>query len=161
MPSWKLSIPATDLGRRLRERLQGDRATTALKFVWRRDAQQVLVHADSLIFRVVDGWLLCSLDLETDETKRQTLQFVFFIGKADEGDGLQSDCTINAPTTGAAQLAAAWGDDVQRVLWDAILDAIEKAVYHAETLKPGEKLTLAGFHCTPDAIHVQVFAGGR
>src|SRR5262245_13100058 len=161
MPSWKLSIPAADLGRRLRERLQGDGTTTAPKFVWQRDAQHVLVHADSLISRFVDGWLLCSLDLETDQTKRQTLQFVFFVGNTGEGPGLQAACTINAPTAGAAQLAAAWGDDVQRVLWDAILDAIEKAIYHAETLRPGEKLTLAGFHCTPDALHVQVFAGGR
>lgn len=159
--SWKLSIAASEVGRRLVERLQGSGATTATKFLWQRDDQRLLVHADSLAYRFVDGWLICNLDLETDQTQRQTLQFVFFLGESTEGDGLQASCTINAPSVGAAQLAAGWGEEVQRVLWDAVLDAVEAAVYHAETLKPGVKLTVGGFHCTADALHVQVLGGDR
>ena len=161
MPALRLSISAADLARRLKERLRGDPPTTATHVVWQRDGDSVLVNTDSLTVRLLEGWLLCNLDLQTDQTGRQTLQFIYFLGKAGEGDSLQAACTINAVTPGASQIAAAWGEDLQRVLWDAVLDAIELLVYHAESLKRGTPITLGGFHCTADAIVVDLLAGGR
>lgn len=159
MAALRLSIPATDLEQRLKERLRGDPPSAATQVVWQRDSDSVLVNTDTLTVRLLDAWLLCNLDLQTDQTGPQTLQFVYFLGKVGEGDGLQAACTINAPTPGAAQIAAAWGNDLQRVLWDAVLDAIEMMVYHAESLKKGA-ITVGGFHCTSDAIFVDLLAGG-
>lgn len=158
MAALRLSIPATDLARRLKERLRGDSPDSAASVVWQRDSDSVLVNTDTLTVRLLDAWLLCSLDLRTDQTGPQTLQFVYFLGRVSEGDGLQAACTINAATPGAAQIAAAWGSDLQRVLWDAVLDAIEMMVYHAEASKKG-KITVGGFHCTADAIFVDLLAG--
>lgn len=161
MPAFRLSIPAADLTRRLKERLRGDPPNASQKIVWQRDADSVLVHADSLVARLLDGWLLCNLNLETNQTGVQTLQFVYFVGKDGEGAGLQASCTINAPTPGGAQIAAAWGADLQRVLWDAVLDAIELTVYHAETVSKGAALTVGGFHCKPEALFVDILAGSK
>ena len=161
MPALRLSISTADLVRRLKERLRGDPPNPATRVVWHRDGDSVLVNTDSLTVRLLDGWLMCNLDLQTDQTGRQTLQFVFFLGREGEGDSLQAASTINAPTPGAAQLAAAWGQDLQRVLWDAVLDAVELMVYHAESLKKGSPITIGGFHCTPDAIVVDILAGSR
>jgi hypothetical protein len=87
------------------------------------------------------------------------LQFVFFLGKKREGDGTQAGATINATTAQAAQLAEQWGAQVQRVLWDAVLDAIEAAVHRAGERKPKTELTLRGFHCTNEALNVEVLTG--
>jgi hypothetical protein len=161
MTAQRLSISAVELTTRLKERLRGAAPETPARVVWRRDGASVLVNAASLTARVLDGWLLCTLDLQTDQTGRQTIQVVYFLGSRSEGAGLQAACTINAPTPGAAQIAAAWGADLQRVLWDAVLDAIELAVYHAESLRPNTPLSLAGFHCTSDALVVDVLPGRR
>jgi hypothetical protein len=161
MSAQRLSIPAADVTRRLRERLRGDPPATSPRVVWQRDGTSVLVNTDSLTARFLDGWLLCNLDLQTDQTGRQTLQFVYFVGRRDEGDGVQAACTINAPTAGAAQIAAAWGADLQRVLWDAVLDAIELTVYHAASLQPRVPLTLGGFHCTDQALVVDILPEKR
>lgn len=161
MPAFRLSIPTADLTRRLKERLRGDPPNASQRVVWHRDAESILVYADSLNARLLDGWLLCNLNLETTQTGLQTLQFVYFLGKDGEGAGIQASCTINAPTTGAAQIAAAWGADLQRVLWDAVLDAIEITMYHADTLSKGAALTIGGFHCKPEALYVDILAGSR
>ena len=161
MAALRVSIATADLVRRLKERLRGDPPNVSTRVVWQRDGDSVLVNTDSLTARLLDGWLLCNLDLQTDQTGRQTLQFVFFLGKDGEGDSLQAASTINASTPGAAQLAAAWGADLQRLLWDAVLDAIEMMVYHAESLKKGSPIVLGGFHCTADAIVVDLLAGSR
>jgi hypothetical protein len=154
----RLSIPAAELGRRIGERLRGSAATGIAKYVWQGDGQRVLIHGDSLVVRFLESWLVLNLDLQTDQTGRQTLQFVFFLGKPGDGDGIQAACTINAPTVGGGQLAAAWGADLQRVLWDAVLDTMEAAVYHAANQKLGA-VTLQGFHCTPDVMNIDMIAG--
>jgi hypothetical protein len=158
MNTLQASIATADLGQRMRERLGGAQAKAA-RVVWQERARQVLIHLDSLRHRAVDGWLVCSLDLQTDQAGRQTLQFVFFIGRKREGDGPQAGATINATTAQAAQLAEQWGAQVQRVLWDAVLDAIEAAVHRAGERKPKTELTLRGFHCANEALNVEVLTG--
>lgn len=138
-------------------RLRG--AAPTVKVVWQNQSQRVLVHTDSLVVRSLDGWLLANLDLETDQTKRRTLQFVFYVGKKDESDGVQAACTINAASPEAAQLADAWGRDLQRVLWDGVLDAVEVCVARAAALAPTQSVTLGGFFSNAQSLVVSVLAG--
>ena len=160
MIALKLSIATSELAQRMRERLRGAGSTTASNIVWQRQAnQRVLIYTDTLNVRSVDGWLLCDLGVQTDQTGRCTLQFVFFLGRQGEGDGPRAATTINAPNRPAAQVADRWGADIQRVLWDAVLDAVEASVQHAGTQRPGEQLMLGGFHCDGSAVHVDVLAG--
>ena len=158
MVALKMSILPGELGVRMRDRLRGN--STQLKVVWQRpDGQRLLIDTSTFKARMLDGWLLASVDLQTDQTGKQNLQFVFFVGKPGEGDSVQGSATINAPSAAAAQIAAVWGADLQRVLWDAVLDGIEAAVHRAATTKPGEKLTLQGFHCTSEGFHADVLTG--
>jgi hypothetical protein len=159
MVTLRVSISIAELGRRMRQRLSGSDTAIQNQVLWQQDGQRVLLHLESLRVRGVDGWLLCNLDLQTDPTGRQRLQFVFFAGRPGEGDGAQAAASINAPTVGAAQLADRWGPDLQRVLWDSIVDGVEAAVAHVRAQRPTDRLTLDGFTCTQDALHVQVLAG--
>src|SRR5262245_14447954 len=129
MTAFELSFPTALLGRRMMERLRG--SAPSFQVVWQDHGRRLLVHADSLGARSVDGWLLVNLDVEADQTKRCTLQFVFYLGKKGESDNLHAACAINAPTPQAAYLADAWGRDLQRVLWDAVLDGVEACMARA------------------------------
>ena len=159
MSALKLSVSSDNLAARIRQLLRGTAPDTAANVVWQQDGQQVLILLDTLQMRSLDGWLLCDLAVRTDQTGQCTLQFVFFLGKQEEGDGAQAATTINAPTLRAAQVADRWGADIQRVLWDAVLDVIEASVDHAAQRKPGQPLMLAGFHCDSGAIHVDLLVG--
>src|SRR3954453_14230662 len=98
-----LTVAGKDVIARMRERLRPNAATPAV--VWQDKSDRVLIHADSLNARFVDGWLVASLDLQSDQTGRQALQFVYFIGSAAEGPGLNAGATVNAATPQAALLA--------------------------------------------------------
>lgn len=154
MVALKLSVPTTELAARMRARLCGAKGETPGSIVWEQDGERVLLLVSSLTVRTVDGWLLCSLDVQTDQTGKQSLQFVYFIGEATAGNGLQAAATINAPDLTKAQLADRFGSRLQAVLWDAVLDVIEASVQKAAKDKPGEPLLVGGFHC--DATHVSV-----
>lgn len=145
-----------EVGRRMRERLRGE--ATGTEIVWQKDRQRLLIYTASLIVRSLEGWLLVNLEVETEQTKRQLLQFVFFIGKRGESDGMKAACTINPASAKGALLAEAWGRDLQRVLWDAVLDALESSLDQVSRTKESS-MTLAGFHCDEKAIHVSVVAG--
>ncbi len=116
---------------------------------------------DRLQVRSVAGWLLCDLPARTDETGLCTLQFVYFLGRHGDGDGLRAAATINAPTLGAAQVADRFGSDLQRVLWDAVLDAVEASVREAREQHAPEAIALCGFRCDATHIHVDVVVGAR
>jgi hypothetical protein len=157
MIALQATVSATDLSPRMRSRLAGGGAGTSV--VWQRRGQRVLLHLDSLAVKALDGWLLCNLDLESDATQRQHLQFVFFVGTDGEGDGLRAAGTVNAPTLAAAQLADLWGADVQRLLWDAVLDGLEAALALARQQQPSNPVTLEGFTCGPNELRVRLLAG--
>jgi hypothetical protein len=127
--------------------------------VWFRDSDRVLVFHESLQAKPLNGWLVCALDLPSDETGRQSLQFVFYLGTETEGNGPNASVAINAPSPAAAQLADRWGVDLQRVLWDAVLDGVEAAVSTvAIQIKASGSLRVAGFYCTRDALFVDILA---
>ena len=159
MTALQVSISAADLAARMKQRLSALAPTPAARIVWEDAGQRVLLHLDSLRARVVDGWLLCQLDLETDQTQRQPLQFVYHLGVASEGGGVQAAGTINAASVPASQLADRWGAQVQRVLWDAVLDGIETSIRHVKEQQPGQRVQLLGFTGGTNLLNVKVLAG--
>jgi hypothetical protein len=155
----KLSVTAGELGLRLRERLRGNAVATATKVTWQRpDGQRLLIELASVKVRLLDGWLLCELAAQTDQTGRAILQFVFFVGRPKEADDIKASSTINAATPAATQIAAVWGQDLQRVIWDVVLDVLEACVWQVSQQQAGKAITIQGFHCTPDLFHAEVIA---
>lgn len=157
MNAYELAIAASDLGRGCADRLKNGATTPDV--VWQNGTLRLLVHTGSLVIKPLPGWLLIGLDVETDQTKRQTLQFVFYLGTRDDGDSTSASCTINAPTVAAAQIADGWGRDLQRVLWDAVLDGVEACVAKAAAQVPSQPVTLQGFFSDAQSIIVTVLAG--
>ena len=143
----------------MKQRLSGLGPNPAARIVWEHAGQRVLLHLDSLRARIVDGWLLCQLDLETDQTQRQALQFVFYLGVPGEGGGMQAASTINAASVAASQLADRWGAHVQRLLWDAVLDGIETSIRHVREQQPGQRVQLRDFTSATNSLHINVLAG--
>jgi hypothetical protein len=160
MPAVTVSLAAADLGKRMQERLRG-LTTAASPLLWQQGANKVLVHVDSLVPRFLNGWLVCNLDLQADATGRQTLQFVFFLGDDTAGNGLAAGASINAASAPAAQLAEVWGASVQRVLWDAVLDALEAFLAQTATRFPGLPVALGGFQASPNGLSAVVLAGDK
>lgn len=160
MVALKITALASGLASRMRDRLRSSAASPSTKVTWQRsDGQRLLIDLTSLKVRATDGWLLCSLDLQTDQTGKQNLQFVFFLGRPQEADGQRAAGTINAPGSAATRIAAVWGAEIQRVLWDVILDFLEAALWQAGAQQPNQRLTVQGFHCTEGNIHAEVIAG--
>lgn len=154
MTSLHISFPIEDLTQRMKERLAAGQAVTTI--VWQKKHQRVLIHLDTLMLRALHAWIVCQVDAETDPTGRQRLQFVFYIGAKEEGDGPTAGGAINAADDGAAQIAETWGADLQRVLWDAVVDGIESCMQYAKQRKPGMTLNLKGFSCTSTHLTVNV-----
>jgi hypothetical protein len=158
MTAFELSIATVEIGRRLMTTLRGGGATADV--VWQSGTRRVIVHTSSVVARSVEGWLLVNVDLETDQTKRSTLQFVYYLGKRAEGNGIEAACTINAATAEAAQLADAWGRELQRVIWDTVLDGVEACVARmAAQLGPAQPVTLGGFFTDGTSLIVSILAG--
>lgn len=158
MESLSLTIAARDVQARVRQRLLG-LGTTARQVVWRSGPHAVLVHAERVQARLLEGWLVVGVDLETDQTGRCVLELVYFLGSPQDGDGAGAAVRINAPSREAAMLAEIWGDDLQRVVWDAVLDGIQLALQTAARQHPSQPLTLRGFLARPEGLQVNVLAG--
>jgi hypothetical protein len=157
MIALQVAISSDDLRRRMQYRLAG--RDSASPVVWQQRGQRVLLHLENLAVHALDGWLLVSLDLETDATGRQSVQFVFFLGTVGEGDGLNASGTLNVATVPASQLAELWGADAQRLIWDAVLDGLEAALAQARLQRPADPIVLEGFTCGPDELRVRLLAG--
>ena len=158
MESVSLTVAAIDVQTRIRQRLLGLNPT-ARRVVWRSATHAVFIYVDRTIARMLRGWLVVGLELETDQTGRHPLELVFFLGAAGDGDGTGAAVRINASTREAAMLAEVWGDDLQRVIWDAVLDAIQVSLQRVRRDNPNEPLTLRGFSATPDGLQVNVVTG--
>lgn len=153
-----LSLPTAQLAGRMRDRLDGS-ANKANQVIWTKGTRRLLVFVDSLKVRSVDGWLLAQLDAQTDQTGRQTLKFIFYAGRQHEGEGTHAAVVTHAATVQAAQIAEVWEHDLQRVLWDAVLDAIELSMSRAAAQAPNQPLTLEGYYADAQAFHVNILAG--
>jgi len=161
MPGLNVSLSGDQLARRMQDRLRGLNAAAPNTIVWQQNNNKILIFADSLAAKLLNGWLLCNLDLQCDQTGKQTLQFVFFLGSPADGDGVHAGCTINAATPQAGQIAQVWGAALQRVLWDAVLDALEVSCEQAAAQHPNTTLALQGFHVTAAGLQSAILTGGN
>ena len=158
MEAVSLIVGPQDVQIRIRQRLTGLNRE-ARGVVWQLGGHSVLIHTESLQARFLRGWLLVSLFLETNQTGRCLLEFVFFLGAAQDGDGNTAAARINAASRAATQLAEIWGDDLQRVIWDAVLDVMEASLSRVRHQYGNQPMTLRGFQVSPEGLQVSVIAG--
>ena len=104
MESVSVMIAAPDVQARIRQRLAGLNPA-ARRVVWRSSSQAVFIYADRTQARLLRGWLVVGLELETDQTGRHPLELVFFLGAPQDGDGTGAAVRINASTRDGAMLA--------------------------------------------------------
>jgi hypothetical protein len=152
------TIPARDIHSRVRQRLTG-LSVNASRVIWQSGAHAVLIHAERTQAKLLDGWLVVGLLLETEQTGLRSLEIVYFLGAAKNADGTSAAARINAADREAAMLAEIWGDDLQRVVWDAVLDAVQIALQTAKRKHQPQPLTLRGFTASPDGIDVSLIVG--
>ncbi|TMQ06782.1 MAG: hypothetical protein E6J90_45200 [Deltaproteobacteria bacterium] len=101
--------------------------------VWVDCGDEVIVHLDSIKTAVASDVLLIAIDLESDDTGRQTL--VVPIAPGTRADDELTLVTEDVPR-GHAEIAARWG----RILQDAIFAAIEDmARTHADERQAAAK----------------------
>jgi len=89
------------------------------RVVWVEGGDEVLVHLDRTQVQAMDGMLLVSVELETDQTGRQALIVPLALGAADDPAGLVA--TTDELPRGEGLLAARWGKAVQAAVWEALL----------------------------------------
>jgi hypothetical protein len=88
--------------------------------IWADAGDEVLVHLDSLKTRMLDGMLLVSVDLETDQTGRSSLVVPFALTH-DPNDLAGLIATTEEYPRGLGALAARWGRTLQAALWAGLL----------------------------------------
>ena len=79
----------------------------------------MLVHLDSMQTVILDGVILVSVDLESDQTGRTTMVVSFAVGKANDPAGLIA-VTDEFPR-GNGILASRWGRALQAAAWSSLL----------------------------------------
>lgn len=125
-PSIADQLDESTLASELSTRLAGNpadgsaaRATTPTKVIWVDQGDEVLVHLDSMAVRIMDGIVLVSVDLETDQTGRTPLIVSFSVGGANDTAGLVA-VTDEFPR-GNGLLASRWGRALQAAAWASML----------------------------------------
>lgn len=93
--------------------------TAPAQVVWVDGGSEVLVHLDSLTTRMLDGTLLVSLDLETDQTGRSPVVVSVALGSPGDPAGLIG-VTDEVPD-GDPLITARWGRAVQNAVWGSLL----------------------------------------
>jgi hypothetical protein len=91
--------------------------------VWTDGADEVLVHLPSLKVALRDRLVAVSLDLECDQTGRETLVLPFAVGGARDPAGLIA-ATESLPR-GDGLLVGRWGRIVQDAVWSALLAVVD------------------------------------
>jgi len=122
-------VPEAELTAELRRRLAGLPADGSLAngngdampdhVVWVEDGDEVLVHLDSLRVQLLDRIVLASIDLESDQTGRQTLVVPLALASGPGPGGLLA-VTEETPR-GDSALVARWGRTLQEALWAGLL----------------------------------------
>jgi len=90
-------------------------ASTPSTIVWSSAGDEVVVHLDSLQIRILDGAVVASLDLESDQTGRAPVTVRFALAGQDPAAGLIA--TTDEVPGGHPVLAARWGTAVQEAVW--------------------------------------------
>ena len=89
------------------------------KVIWVNHGNEVLVHLDSTVVRILDRTVLVSVDLETDQTGRTPLVCSFAVSGAGELGGLVA--TTDELPRGLGSLASAWGQQLQSAVWSSLM----------------------------------------
>jgi hypothetical protein len=89
------------------------------KVIWVERGDEVLVHLDSMRIQILDGLVLVSVDLETDQTRRTPLVVSFAVGRDNDPAGLVA-VTDEFPR-GNGLLASRWGRALQAAVWQSLL----------------------------------------
>jgi hypothetical protein len=90
--------------------------------IWVDKGDEVLVHLESAQVRMLNGTLLVSVDLETDQTGRSPLVVALAMGAANDPAGLVA-VTDDLPQ-GNGQLASRWGRVLQDAVWGALIQLV-------------------------------------
>jgi hypothetical protein len=136
-------------------RLAGAEARANAPVAWSDHDEVLIVHVPSVKLRFRSGWLLCALDVNRPGAAKASLQIVYFLGRDGQGDDTVASSTINATGTGAA-IAEGWGVQLQRVVWDGVLDALEGVLGQVGVKYPGKPLELIGFSGADDRLDVDI-----
>ncbi len=109
--------------------------------IWVNGSNEVLVHLDSTQVRILDGMLLVSVDLETDQTGRTPLICSFALSNSADAAGLLA--TTDEYPRGDGLLASCWGQQLQQAVWSSILSLAND---HADerALSPRGLVAIAG-----------------
>jgi predicted transcriptional regulator len=91
--------------------------------IWSEDGSEVLVHVNTLTSTFEDGLATFSLDLECDQSGRETLEIGFYFGTNEEMRS-PHDVTDERPK-GHPIIVGRWGVPVQDVLWSSIIEFVE------------------------------------
>ena len=121
------SFDASTLAKELALRMTGSpadgsvsAALTSRAIIWVDAGSEVLVHLDSIQVRLLNGTLLVSIDLETDQTGRSPLIVALAIS-ADPKDPAGLIATTDEYPRGHGQLASRWGRPLQAAVWASLL----------------------------------------
>ncbi|MEZ4466486.1 MAG: hypothetical protein R3F60_08465 [bacterium] len=106
---------------RLAERLAARRRPGPV--VWRDAGDEILLHLDTLRVRFQGDALSVGLELECDETGRQAVQVVFYLGDRPQS---MLVATEELPR-GDARVVGRWGRPLQEALVSALVQLAEAA----------------------------------
>lgn len=159
MPLARWSTDSAEIVERMAFRLRAKAPVNSRLLIWERHGRRVLLHLTSLRVSIRIGWLLANLLVETEPTGRRLLQFVFYLGSDGDSDGTRAGATIHTDSREGAQLVQLWGEDLQRAVWDGVLDIVEGSLHLAESRHRGLPLSLLGFSCSGNQLHVDIQAG--
>ena len=127
-------------------------ATAGGKVVWSYGGNEVLVHLDGITATVTDGAVVVVVPLESDQTQRVDLPVVFALGSKERETGLLAATPARPP--GPAALVDRWGEAVQALAWDALLQVAVALAARAGTDARGDPLVPISLRATPEGLLV-------
>jgi hypothetical protein len=141
-----ISVNATELTGLLRG------TATDRKVVWSRAGSEVLVHVDGIEATLRDGAVAVTVPVETVQTGRVGLPVVFAMGTEDRDAGLLAATVARPP--GPAAVVEPWGEAVQALAWQALLQVAVALAARAGTDRRGDPLAPAALRATAQAFVV-------
>lgn len=146
-------IPVNTLKVSMQNRLwAGGRRGTNV--IWQDRGSSVVVYPTTLRIRLDGGWMMTSVDLETDQTGRETVEMAFFLGRTKQGDGLVATSTLEGEDPSG--LRTRWGGMVQTALWEGVLDQLEAQVQSIRQQGGKNASYLAGFQGSSKGLHLTI-----
>jgi hypothetical protein len=154
------SVAAEVIEERVRARLDGPDPQRVPAVAWAEGTDAIVIHLPSVKLRIRKGWLLCNVEANAPGGPRALLQMVYFLGRDGQSDDTVAASTIHAAGATSSALADQWGVQLQRVIWDGVLDALEGVLAQLGRQHPGKALDLIGFSGSNDSLDVDVEVKG-